>query len=343
MEQATKKLAGQLLIFGILTLAIVAALVASLRISRTRQGGSGLSREYKYDLSAMARTDPKLILFSEVGQAVPTGLTKSHALVADRDGALHVVGDRAVKVFPAQGSPRTVALNFEPRCLAIAEGRYFLAAENRVVEAQFNGDVIKTWPALGPRSLITALVVDEGRVFIADAGERIVWCYDLQGTLQRRIGDKDPEHEILGFVVPTPYFDLALAPDGLLRVVNPGNHRVEAYTPRGDLALWWGAFGNSIEAFTGCCNPVSIAVLSDGRVVACEKGLVRVKLYETDGEFLGVVAGTEQLVEGQATICETPAQCRTGGFDIAVDRNDRVIVLDTVKNVLRTFVEKEGS
>ncbi|MHC4574448.1 MAG: NHL repeat-containing protein [Planctomycetota bacterium] len=121
-------------------------------------------------------------------------------------------------------------------------------------------------------------------------------------------------------------------------MVNPGRLRIEAYTFDGDLEFWWGEFSSGIEGFTGCCNPVNFAILADGSFVTCEKGLVRVKVYGPDGTFVGVVAGPEQLVEGgTARTCYFPAQCQAGGFDVAVDSTGRVLVLDTMKNVVRIF------
>ena len=96
-----------------------------------------------------------------------------------------------------------------------------------------------------------------------------------------------------------------------------------------------------MDGFCGCCNPVNIALLSDGSFVTCEKGLVRVKVYDSDGAFVGVVAGPELLMGGRTPkVCETPAQCQDGGFDVAVDAKDRVYVLDTLQNTVRIFNRK---
>ncbi|MFC1766712.1 hypothetical protein ACFL6U_32135, partial [Planctomycetota bacterium] len=305
-------------------------------------GDSGLSSEYRLDLRDLAYTDPNLLLFEPAGEIVPTGQAHSRALAVDAQGALHVAGDSAIKVFERGGAVRMVALPVEPRCLVVTADRYIVGCADHVLELDLDGHVLKTWASLGETALITGLAVDEDYVFIADARQRTVWCYDREGTLIRRIGDRDTARKILGFNVPSPYFDLALAPGGRLCVVNPGNHRIETYTVEGDLEAWWGEFGTTIEGFTGCCNPSSFTILSDGRFVTCEKGLVRVKLYKADGTFAGVVAGADQLVEGTPVICELPEQCQTGGFDVAADRDGRVYVLDTVKNLIRTYIEKKG-
>jgi hypothetical protein len=168
--------------------------------------------------------------------------------------------------------------------------------------------------------------------------------------LINRIGEKSPERNIPGFVIPSPYFDLAVASDGLLRVTNPGRHRIEAYTFEGDLEFWWGEFSSRLEGFCGCCNPVNFAILPDDSFVTCEKGLVRVKIYNHKGNFVGVVAGPEQLVEGGASRVSEfgagsgsrEAGARAGGFDVAVDSRGRIFVLDTIKNVVRIFARKKA-
>ncbi len=59
--------------------------------------------------------------------------------------------------------------------------------------------------------------------------------------------------------------------------------------------------------------------------------------------FVGAVAGPEQLVEGGiARICHFPADCQAGGFDVAVDAAGRILVLDTIKNVVRIFARREA-
>jgi len=331
----------RVLIGSVVVTAVVVAIVASVRVSRLAQQDSGLSQEYRYDLSAMARTDPNRVLYREQGSPIPTGLKQSQALAVDAEGMIYVVGDQAIQIIRAGRVTDTVTLTVEPRCLAVTAERYYIATRDRVVILDRAGEVQAAWPSLGERAVLTALAVDEEHVYLADAGQRVVWCFDHQGQQVRRIGQKDPDRNIPGFSIPSPHFDLALAPDGLLRVVNPGNHRIEAYTAEGDLELGWGQFGNAVEAFTGCCNPVSMDVLPDGRVITCEKGLIRVKLYDVDGSFLGVVAGHDQLTARAAAICETPEQCQTGAWDVAVDTAGRVYVLDTQKNEIRVFTEKE--
>jgi hypothetical protein len=189
--------------------------------------------------------------------------------------------------------------------------------------------------------LLTSIAVSKNDVFVADAGNRIVLHYDTNGNLINRIGARDADRNIPGFVIPSPYFDLVMRRDELLRVVNPGLLRIEAYTFDGDFEFSWGKFSTNIEGFSGCCNPINIAVLSDDSFVTCEKGLARIKIYDPEGAFVGVVAGPEQF-GATAHVCTTPEQCQSGGYDVAVDSQDRIFILDTVRNVVKIFSRKKA-
>ncbi|RME96422.1 MAG: hypothetical protein D6766_00735 [Verrucomicrobia bacterium] len=159
----------------------------------------------------------------------------------------------------------------------------------------------------------------------------MVWKCQPDGQIAGRIGDRDKERDIPGFVLPSPYLDVEWAPDGLLRVNNPGRHRVEFYTPDGHLELAWGRPGMAIECFSGCCNPINLALLPDGTVVTCEKGLPRVKLHSPHGEFLGVVAGVEMFPDNAKTGAgEGFGDGVRASLDAVTDPEGRVYILDTV-------------
>jgi hypothetical protein len=194
-----------------------------------------------------------------------------------------------------------------------------------------------TWESLDERALLTSIAVGENDVYVANAGGRVVLRYDLQGKLLNRIGDRDDLRHIPGFIIPSPFFALAVAPDGLLRVTNPGGHRVEAYTPEGDLEQHWGKAAIDIQGFCGCCNPVAIAILSNGDVVTAEKGIPRVKVYNNEGEFLCVVAGPEMLLPTRAANEETRTEHKLKVVGLAADGQGRVLILDPGTRSVRVF------
>jgi len=133
-----------------------------------------------------------------------------------------------------------------------------------------------------------------------------------------------------------------LHPDGLLRINNPGRHRVEAYSFDGDFEGSWGKPTAAIEGFCGCCNPINLAMLPDGRVVTCEKGLPRVKVYNAVGDFDSVVAGTDSFPENaKVGAGEAEAESALAGLDAAVDSKGRIYILDLVTGGVRVMQRKE--
>jgi len=334
------------IIVGVLMGAAVVVAVGALVLTDTMgEKGSGLSEAYNLDAARLARFDPNLILYEETGAPIPTGFGRSRALALDADGRLYVAGDEAVRVLSRTGNlERVISPSRQPHCVAVSpDGTLYIGLRDHVEVFDDAGQRLASWERLGARAFLTSLAVTRDSVLVADAGNTVVWRYDPAGTLIGRIGEKDAQRNIPGFHVPSPYFDIAIAPDGLLRVVNPGRLRIEAYTLNGDLEFWWGENSMSVEGFCGCCNPANIAVLPDGSYVTAEKGLIRVKVYGPDGSFQGVVAGPEQLVEGGAArVFESVDDAQASGFDLAVDAEGRIYVLDTIENTVRVFVKKEG-
>jgi hypothetical protein len=305
-----------------------------------------LGKEFVYDIEALTKVDPSLIIYEEPENPIPTGFTQSSGIAIARSSPSHiyVAGDNAIKVFSEErGLVDEIKLTSSPQCLAIGvDGSIYVGMKDHV-EVYDGQKQLASWPALGDKAVLTSIAVYKDNVFVANAGNRIVIRYDTAGKIVNHIGRKDKDKGIGGFVIPSPYFDLAVGGDGLLRVVNPGRHLIEAYTFEGDLEFSWGTRSAGIEGFCGCCNPVNFAMLDDDSFITCEKGLTRVKLYDADGKFVGVVAGPKQLVQGrQCRICNIPALCQVGGFDVAVGTGGQVFVLDTIKNVVRRFSKIAG-
>ncbi|HSU57508.1 MAG TPA: hypothetical protein VLT36_25935, partial [Candidatus Dormibacteraeota bacterium] len=113
---------------------------------------------------------------------------------------------------------------------------------------------------------------------------------------------------------------------------------VEAYTFDGDLEFAWGKPGAAIENFCGCCNPIKLAFLTDGRVVTFEKGIPRVKIHGPDGKFESVVAGAESFPEN-AKVCG-PNDCTLGGLSGVVDSKGQIYILDLVAANVRRMTRK---
>jgi hypothetical protein len=332
-------------VVAVMVAAIVTGVFSILRLDTTGETGSGLSEDYAFDLTELANVDPNLILYIESGPPVNTGFRQSRAIALDSAGRMYVAGDKAIRVLSNTGNQeRLIELAGEPQCLAVSEdGKLYIGLRERVEVVDAQGRPAAAWPSPGVGTVLTSIAKHGDDVFVADAGHRVVLHYSAEGTLIKRIGEKDPDRNAPGFVIPSPHFDLAVSRDGLLRVVNPGRHRIEAYTFDGDFEFGWGERSVGIEGFCGCCNPVSFALLPDGGFVTAEKGLVRVKVYNSDGAFVGVVAGPAQLAGGQRVrVCETPQECQGSGLDVAATADGRVYILDPTDNVIRIFQRKQA-
>ena len=328
-------------VIGVLiVVAVGLAILAVVRLDPMGRKGSGLSSDYEYDVSKYAYVDPNLILYEEALWPIDTGFAEARAIAIGPQGRAYVAGDRAIKIFDEMGNvANSIVLSSEPRALAITDdGTIFIAMKDHVEVYGADRKQIAVWKNLGAGAVLTSVALAGENVFVADAGHRIVLHYDRDGKLLKEIGAKDPKRNVPGFIVPSAHFDTAVAPDGLLRVVNPGENRVDIYTLDGGFELSWGERSLELDGFCGCCNPVSIAMLEDGSYITCEKGLVRVKLYDSQGSFVGVVASPKQLLKGrEPRICDTVEECQTASFDVAVDSQGKVYVLDTIENTVRIF------
>ena len=332
----------EVLVGLLVAVSVVVGIVVLVLFDITGEKGSGLDKEFVYDIADKIKIDPNLIFYAESSVPIVTGFKTSYGIAVDTNGTIYAIGDKAVRLFDGSGNLQgEIRLDSSPRCITVSrDGKIYIGMKDHVQVYDGNKKRLASWPRLDSDAVFTSIAVLKNDVFVADAGDRIVLHYDTNGKLLGRIGGKNEERNIPGFVIPSPYFDLAIAGDGLLRVVNPGRHRIEAYTFDGDLEFWWGTYSPNIEGFCGCCNPVNFAILEDGSFVTVEKGLVRVKVYDADGNFTGVVAGPEQLVKPcEAKICQIPADCQVGGFDLAVDNKQQILVLDTIRNVIKTFIK----
>ena len=335
----------RILVGLLIVVATVVAAVSVVSLDVSGRRGSRVGRKFTDEITELTGIDPNLILYEESSLRISTGFSQSHAIAVDAKGGIYVAGDNAVRVLAPNGDAISeISLSEIVRCVEPGDdGRLYLGTKDRVEVYDDRGQRIASWESLGANAVLTAIDVSGEDVFVADAGNRIVVRYDVSGKIVSRIGKKDLERNVPGFAIPSAYFDLAVSKDGLLRVVNPGRLRVEAYTLDGGFEFSWGKSSVAVEGFCGCCNPANFALLPDGGFVTSEKGLARVKVYDSEGTFVGVVAGSEQLLEGGTPyIAELPEQHRVGGFDVAVDPDGRVLVLDRINSVVRFYTKKKA-
>jgi len=298
-----------------------------------------------YDLDPYELADRIETRFTEQ-KSIPLDIQEPLAIIISPQGRIYVAGETELAVYEKNGATvRKFDVSGAARGLAMApDGTLFLGMRDHIEVLDLAGGVEAVWESLGPLAWITSIAVNEENVYVADAGNRTVHHYDRNGVHLGRIGDKDLDRDIPGIVVPgSPNFDIAFDSDGTLWVVNPGRLGLESYREDGNIITSWyrpslGSEDRSrnilkpdmLKSFSGCCNPSHIAFRSDGRLVTCDKGLVRIRVYEvTAGTFEELVVGSETFKRGQAL------------RDMAIDAEDRIYVLDAHKSAIRIFKQKE--
>ena len=297
------------------------------------------------DLSRLGGTQAAKVVGREIGQFRP-GFQRARAIAVAPGGEIYVTGDFAIRRFDAAGKQLAEIAAIEPPgAVAVdANGTVFTTFGNKVWVFNRDGQRIATWPAR-ENAVFTSIAVSGSAVLVADYGGRCVLHYDRDGKLLGVIGKKDDVRNCPGFVVPSPYFDLAVAPDGLLRVTNPGRHQIEAYTIDGDRGAAWGRFSaTEPDGFVGCCNPANFAIVpipnkphDFAGFVTAEKGLARVKVFDADGKFVGLLAPADMFARHDELVAAGPSGEPFAALDVAAGADGRIYVLDGVVGQVHVF------
>jgi sugar lactone lactonase YvrE len=328
-EGAPRKSTGRTisLTAAILAVPIGAAWLYTTVQDSTEERDRGLEQGARYDLSALRQVDPALIGYHEA-QAIHPWVTAPRAICVDASGRLLVAGDGVVGIRTVTGAKLADIQTAEaPTCVTgTTDGRVLVGMRDHVEVFSADGTRVAVWPSLGSDSFLTGVAVSGDDVYLADSGRRVVVRCTLDGDVRGELGRADPARNIPGLVAPSPHIQVAVGPDGMVWINNPGRHRVEAYTRDGALLRFFGSPGTAIDQFLGCCNPSNFALLSDGRIVTAEKGVPRVKVYQPNGRLDAVVAAPASFGENNA------------GLDLATTPDGYVLVLEPGMQVVRVFV-----
>lgn len=286
---------------------------------------------YSYDSVKLPPIDPAMIHYKQVAQ-IAVKVKQPRGLAVDADKGVYVVGDflecthRSVPdAAPPHGLFGKVLLPDDGQCVAVDSAGVALVGEKDRVAIWSRGCMINPWRALtGTPDISSIAVTPDGKhVFVADRGNSWVVHYDGQGNVLGYIGRDDETGK------PSRYhtqmiscFDIAIGPDGLLRVVDPARHVVDTYDLGGKLQC-----SVTLAGSVGCCNPTDIAMLPDGKIVASEKGAnqARIKVYDASGKLESIVAGPGVFSQDNSLL------------DIAVDGEGRIYALDTAAGCVRVF------
>jgi len=282
---------------------------------------------FALQMDSLIAVNPDLILYKEVRNLKldmedPLGISRVGNMLAVTGAQRLIVLDLAGKLL------KNIALDADPFCVKATADRFYIGTYKKVVVLDQEGKMVSTWNNLYENSIVTSIDVYGDKVFVADAGKRLVYRFDTSGIKELEFDGKTGVEGSHGFIVPSPNFDLAIDQTGDFWVVNPGKHELENFSFEGRLRGWWGGPTAGIKGFSGCCNPAHFTFLPDGNFVTSEKGVVRIKVYKPSGELFGVVASSAAFAGEQ----HAP--------DLATDEQGRIYALDMEKRMIRVFEKK---
>ncbi len=317
----------KLILAGVLILiAVIVGLILS-DILRSRPG-SRPDNPYEYQVDQFSKVDSSLVRYEETLDFTFGDLDLRG--IAFGGNRLILVEDYFLVITTPEGAKLAkTPLPESPVCVTASDSAVYVGFRKFIAKYDMSGTLQKKWEPLNDSAVITSLATSGNYVFAADAGNRKVHRFDTGGTLTGSFSGKRDSADLHGFIVPSPYFELAVNGFGELWVVNPGMHAFENYTFDGVIRGFWERTAMTLDGFSGCCNPAQMTVLPNGSFVTAEKGLVRIKVHKASGEFLEVVAPPSAF-EGE-----------THAPDLAVSPSGTIYALDYERGMIRCFERKK--
>ena len=173
--------------------------------------------------------------------------------------------------------------------LSVSGDTVFASTTETILLISVSGTLITEWGPYESNSIITSVYSGKQFLVFADAGNKLVYILKKNGELHSMLGQAEEK-----FVVPSPYFDVALS-DDLLFIANTGHRRIETWTADGKKLSQFGEPGTAPGAFCGCCNPSHFAIIPQG-FVTTEKGINRIKILDHSGNFVEFVSSQNDFI-----------------------------------------------
>ena len=237
--------------------------------------------------------------------------------------SLYAAGDSSIKVFDSDGAfVRSWTTGLPGYSVGIYQGSVYVGEQGQIEIFDEFGQLQRTWRDPELLGMVTAIGFSGDDLLAADAIDRCIRRFDADGNFLNNIGDSN---RMRGFNIPNGALDFSVDEEGTIHACNPGKHRVERYTPSGELMGHVGRFdGRDPEGFSGCCNPTNVTVGLGGVLFVTEKAAPRAKVLDAAGRLISVIA----------TDVFDP-NCKN--MDLAVSSEGVVYVVDTVTLEIHMF------
>jgi hypothetical protein len=219
------------------------------------------------------------------------GLGKLKAVAVTQSGNILLGGDSFAACFDVEFQLKW-NIKTESPVTALSESgdTIYASTQESILVINPKGEITNEWGPFEDKAIITSVACNNSYVAFADAGNRRVFILDKKGEVRYMAGQSGEP-----FVLPSPYFDVALGKDNTLYVANTGHRRIELRNINGSVISFFGEPGTAPGAFCGCCNPAHF-ILVPGGFVTAEKGINRIKVLNEKGEFTEFVSSVNDFL-----------------------------------------------
>jgi len=241
---------------------------------------------------------------------------------------IFVSGDNKLQVLNKKGILiREFSTSGTATAIEVFEEKIFSGIKDHIEIYNTEGKLLSKFKSFGEKAYITSLTILNNKIYAAEAEAELVYELNDQGDITDIIGDSVPASDIMRFVLPSYYFDVAIDPDGFLWISNTGKHKLINVNTENKMRSYWGTSSSEIQDFCGCCNPTHFKITEDGSFITSEKGIVRIKKYDAAGKFVHAIAGPEFFKKGSE------------GLDITIDDEGGIYVLEPAASIIHVFKE----
>jgi hypothetical protein len=256
-----------------------------------------------------------------VADSVAVNDGKLTSVAASPEGTIYLGGESFIKSLDSNKSELwKISTENRITALAISGDTLYAATPETILLVSSRGEMLNEWGPFEMNPIITSVSADDKKVAFADAGSKRIFILNKNGEVSSMLGQSENQ-----FVVPSPYFDVALSGNYIF-IAHTGKRRIEKWTTEGIKVSEFGEPGTAPGAFCGCCNPSHFALIPQGFVTS-EKGINRIKILDAEGRFVEFVSSLNNF---------TPSV----PLDIASADGTEILAADNMKSKLYIFHRK---